>query len=364
MSYVRRSLCVICLLTLIGVSAPVLHGQEMLSTDLVMAADDLAADQLDKVRSYVSRWSQQLLAGKGVAEVSEARKKLQEPLRRPSAGAGFIPAYTQLILVALDGAPRHADALVRLNAMVVVGQLKGPGVVTLAARSVNDKHAGVRYWASKAIANGTGGVAVLIEAPVAKVVTKALVDAITAERDPYVCEQMCVALGGLRSPEARAAMLKVLDTRLQQYMVKGLSTDLRGEVSGLQRAQQGLIIDVLQKRAPLEEVRQFVTVVGKYLQVIAIAAQSDQGIASDVMPICIDLVGQSEQLLSWAVKQFDPNFSGKMPEIHTAIKAGLVPQFVLGVYDWVGSTTAPGLLQTTKINIPLKQLQLPAAKAG
>lgn len=360
MPSIRRSLLVVCLLMLTGLFTPPLRAQDALPTDLVMNAQELTADQIDTVRRYARRWAQPLLAGETLEATTIARDKLLEPLRRPSAGEAFVRAYSTVVATTLEPAPRHASPLVRLNTMVVVGQLTGPAAVQLAAQALHDENTGVRYWAAKAIAQATGSGPTLPD-DLANDLTKELVGAISAENDAYTREQMSLALGGLRSPAARQAMLDMLNNRLKTYVQRGLTEDLRGEVSGLQRSQQGLIVDVIRNRASHAEVRRFVIVVAKYLQVIARAVQSEQAMDESVRPICAELIDQSEQMLNWAVKRFDPQHVGEGPELTAPFKTGQMPQFVLAVYDWIGTPNTPGLLQTTKINIPTEDVQPPAA---
>jgi hypothetical protein len=361
MSSALRVLVTGCVLLCLVAPVRPAAGQDQLATEIVMLAGELSATQQAEVRSYVTHWAQPLLQAPSVTAVTDARNRLLEPVRRPRAGDGFKQAYSTAAAAVLSQAPNASTDAARLNAFIVIGQLRGSAAMELAAKGVDDANAGVRYWAAKAIAQQTGA-STSVGAGTATTLVEALVPAVRKETEPYVREQLYLALGGMRAPKAREAVVKVLNERLTTHVQKGLDEGLRGEVSAMQRAQLGLVLDFNQGRATAVEIREFAIVVAKYLQVVALAAQDGRPMGATVRPVVEQLAQLGENLLTWAVKTTEPQ-ARIGPKIYAPLKSGNVPAFVLAVFDWVGTATSPGVLQKTKINISLDELKLPQAPA-
>jgi hypothetical protein len=355
MSFKQRALSSCFIVLLAGMIASTAAAQQAALPETLTSAQALSGDQIEQLRGYVQENAGQLLNG-SPAQSANARANLIEPLQREEASDDFVSAYSEEVAGALrDGLDRE-EPIVRLNTMVVTGQLSGAVGADLAAQAVGDESPAVRYWGAKAASRTVQGAGSSFTESQQATLLSALRQAIETEQSPFVLEQMYAALANLDIPEARAALINELERRAQQYFESGTFTGLRVELVGVQRLNTRTQFDIFRGELDRDAARQAVIVSAKYLQVIA-RAMENEAVPERLSEVLVERIDLIEQTLNWAIRLYNETApSGR--QLAGPLRQGNTPLFLINLYEWVGTPEKPGLLTTSALNIPYEQLAL------
>ncbi len=337
------------------IPAALAPAQQRIPNELITQAGAFNTAAEERIGQWVNPWTKQLIAGESPARIAEAREKLQEPTRQPGITAEFRRFYSQVVEKALMPALGGDSALVRQNALIVSAHLASGYGIQMFIKALNDAHPAVRYWAAKGAAMATADENLLPTQVQQKTLLDALSAAMEKESIGPVVEQMYLALSGLRLPDARDQLLRGLELRAGAYAKQGLNVQVRGELAAIRRIYKVLLVESVRDQAQPGQVRQLVKSAAKYLQVTQRAV--GQGVDPSLQPIVMEMVELIEQVLNWGVKHFNAG-AGNGPALMAPLRSGDTATFQLHVNDWVGVTDQPGLLTTSRLAIPQKELLL------
>lgn len=315
----------------------------------------------DQINKFIADTAKVLAAGENDRAVRDAREALADPTRNPVCSPAFMAYYPFQVVAALKGALSHARPSVRMNALIVLDDLRSKVVAEPALKALADKHPGCRYWAAKVLADvgAIGGALAdsIYDLNQQKAILAALKTAMPIEKQPQALEQMYRAISALRLPEADETLLKVLDTRLSLH-IKAIDESIQADLAGLNVYKGKLVRADAEGKVNIDaQARNLTAIAAKYLLVCATALQGGK-VGADLNQVVMDVIVACEEVLSdLAAKRFDPGM--KKPPL---AKAGGNDALLLNTLDWVGDGGKPGLLTSSKIAIPAAQLKLPAAK--
>ena len=350
--FMRRFALLLIGLIIAGLGGPLVssaRAQELLPNGIVTVTGPFSGEQHDVTDKYIGRWVRDLLEGKSPGLISEARRKLLEPLRRPGATNEFKGQYSAKVGTAIAAGATSQNMLVRLNTMVIAAALWGGYGLDIARVDVADPVTAVRYWAAKAIADAltqderTESGERLPEARRDEL-AQAVINVVTEEKSGLVREQMYIALAAINTPKARGALMDAMNNRVADYLRNGLSDDLAAEAIGLSRLYSRLAFAHVELRrsnqptAPIEaEVRRLMIVSARYLQVVRDAMEA-QTLDPAVMALVQDLVASAEQNLKWGLSLFDRG-AQPGPPLADPLKKGRNTEFMFNVGEWINRLT-------------------------
>lgn len=340
------------------------HAQPTLPNTIISTTSELTQSQQQQVDEYVSYYASTLAQADSRKVVTDARRLLIEPMRRPGATPIFQDAYSAIAGPKLAPAVGHDDPFVRHNAMVVVTELTAGHGVPLISQAIGDSDLAVRYDAAKAASVATAS-PVQVMGPIEQTeLARALVPALKNEQSLVILAELYQALGGMLEPTAREALLDRLESRAHEQ-AKSLDVDaMLAELKGLMRFNRQLWVMAIRARKAddparldevLQEVKASARVSALYLQLIS-AAISGGIVGDNDYPEMVQAVRLLEENLNFAVKRFNRE-AQTGPALFEPLDAGRVAEFRLNVADWVGSDAKPGHLTSSSIAIPAERLR-------
>jgi hypothetical protein len=340
------------------------HAQPTLPNTIISTTRQLTQSQQQQVDEYVSYYASTLAQADSRKVVTDARRLLIEPLRRPGATPIFQDAYSTIAAPQLSPAVGHDDPFVRHNAMVVVTELTAGSGVPLISQAIGDSDLAVRYDAAKAASVATASPVQVMGAIEQEELAGALVPAMKNEQSLVILAELYQALGGMINADARQALLGRLETRAQEQ-ADNLNIDaMLAELKGLLRFNRQLWVMAIRAQKAddparldeiLQEVKASARISALYLQLISAAISG--GIVSDNdYPEMVQAVRLLEENLNFAVRRFSPD-ADPGPALFEPLDGGRVAEFRLNVGEWIGSDAKPGHLTSSSIAIPAERLR-------
>ncbi len=329
--------------------------------DVLLGAETLNDSQKSEIaknaQTLVDRLSQ---AGDPMARAG-AKNDLIAPFQDRKAKPAFKAAYSQTLASSLIKVIQSADPQTRLYAMIVAAAMNPASTPPLCIPGLADENIGVRYAASKALADALTPRNPMQPPPPAlppeqlAALLQTLSKSMPAEADPFVYQQMGRVLARtIRSPESLSAAARVLR---QKLIASAAQSD-----PGLKTAHEVILAShkflsdrVAAGEKPEAAIRELASVSGLYLGYIGTKIKE---LDDDSLRLtAIEMIQTIEtKAFDLAISQLAPGTQGK-PLTASARKSewDLLSSDII---SWVGAKDNPGLL-TKALNIPLDQLLLP-----
>lgn len=267
----------------------------------IITAQELSSEQRDRVVQYASHWCERMLAQRD-ADVSEAQRRLTEPLRSPAGPSPrFLEAYSEPLV---DGLARCLAAdertHVRLNAMIVVAYMPPAPAIELIGQGVEDENPAVRYWALKSvqqIANrhgwSNGQQLELLEM---------LTEVLRQEQATVVVRQVMLGLVGLDVRDAMEQTLEALNERADAHEASP-GQALAPELTGLEQLFRRLI-EAEDAAAASRDLRELSRTAYRYIRLAAVSL-NDGSVASEYAATYRSLILLADQILHEAHSELD-----------------------------------------------------------
>ena len=186
-------------------------AQERLDPSFYSNAQSWSGPQRQQAESFVQRQVEAIQSGDEAA-MSSAKTSLVGELNTPGANARFVEQLSEVVVEQLGPAVGSQDLKVRINAVIVLGNVSSADALPLVLEALSDENAGVRYLASKSL----GSLLANSELPEdeRKQALDQLQQQISSESDLLVVEPMLEAL--LRSRD-NGRVLAVLNERVSWH---------------------------------------------------------------------------------------------------------------------------------------------------
>jgi hypothetical protein len=328
---------------------------QRLPADLPTAAD-ITPDKQEAIDAYVKAHAKKICDGS--AQLKDGRDALLEPVRLPVSTPVFKEAYGRTVLNQLKACADSPNNVVRLNVMVVAAEMPVGAVAEVVVKHISDGDIGVRYWAAKAVADvgGRSGDTPVFNPSQQGALLKALQAVMPKETNALALEQEYRAMGSLSIPEADAALLNVLNSRVA-LLVAGNFEGLRADMAGIDKFKTRLVFADAQGKQIDTVLRDFLAVTGKYLVVTGRQLAAGK-VADDQRPIAAELVRVVEGVFNdLGIKRFAPGTNG--PALAQLAQAGLADpkqfsQLQLNILDWTDKVLV------AKLGVDPKKLAVPS----
>ena len=336
-------------------SAGSASAQPTLDSSAYTAQGRLSIEQSDSIKQYIEFYTNALSSAESAEAIGQARKKLTDPMKLVRANDTFKDSYSAQLITNIEGAGvlKSESALVRQNAMVIIGKSVGGYGVDAAVTGLRDESWQVRYWAAKSLGQmsrsqaGRG----LDEARQRGVLGE-VTTALQKETVSDIRAQLYQVLNGLGVSEARDVLIEALNRHVDHYASNGIGVKARAEFMAFRGLHSQMIqAHVADAQANLPRVKAYTTVAARYTALIN--RQVSTGIANDADRAALyDLLERCERAMNWGMEKYDEGkWTGREgPALLTELKGGNDDQFQFNVLQWVGGTT-DGLLTTEKIEI-------------
>lgn len=330
-------------------------AQEILSGDLMRVNGPFSGEQRQSVEAYLDHWGKQLIGAQDVTQIAEARRKLIDPLTQAGISEPFKTQYSALAVPKISEGVTSKNFMVRLNTLIIIGNLSGGAGVEQMSMGLRDENAAVRYWAAKAIAEslGTANGAAVMTADQRNRIQKAIGEKLATEPSADVLEQMYDALASLNTSESRRALVDAMNSRASWFAQNGLGVGLQAERTGLRRIYRVMLEAQIEGKADPALIKNLAAVCDKYLQLISRAVEKQQ-LADAQQAVAQEIVEVAHPALNWAVRVFDPA-ARPGPELTDAFRNGTSDKYVqfrLNVLQWAN------VLKSGKIALTDDQLKL------
>lgn len=359
-------LAVAILCSVLGVRA---HAQSQsggqqgpqLDPQLLNQQQPLTSTEKQQITSYVDFYLDELQNG-SPQQVSVARSRLLDPLRRPQVPQGFMQGYTEVYVQrVLNRLAEGRDAM-RLNVMIVAPRLAVQEALQLIQQGLTDENPGVRYWAAKALAtiaqrptdqNGLSSEQQLAALDLLR-------NSIGNESSNAVLTQLLQAMSKLEVREAFDALLDALIRRLA-FHTNSAGEPMMPEQEALRNLFQTLVRLEAQGQNVQDPVRQIARAALLYMTIAARQAEQAEQAGQPLSPPQIAdreaMIRLADQILRWAMPlptMLGPAAQGQMPQPITNALTRREWNFILTqANEW------RRLLRDA--SVPQDQLQLPQA---
>jgi len=338
MSHRRGRWCVMAI-ALVLATGP-LYAQDNAPTipiGVANASSALNDSQKSSIDQYINYWIAELTKGDNL-EISAARGELIRPFGMAGASDIFLTAYSSSMAQKLIGALQSPNMQVRLNTMIVVGNLTEQTVVEMIRIGLSDKSPSVRYRAAKAAAD----VGAADEKRAAnqkklnmnqrKALFEVLAAALRVERDHYVIEQLLLALLGLMEmDEARGLLVTTLNERVQAHAaIPNLS--LKPEIDAATKLMRRVV-----GQKDEASVRQLLPLAARWYSLCQGILKSGRANAAADMQYR-DLLKICEKILRYCVGQLAPELLPRAPreevDVAELLKGNQLDMLALRDGEW------------------------------
>jgi hypothetical protein len=326
-------------------------------------AESLSPEQRKQIEDYAKYFSRLLTASTTPQSLVEARERLMLPMRGNGLSPAFRDFYAQTVLAEVRPLAQSQDLVIKMNGLIIASDMPASGVADMAIDTLKDPSAAVRYWAAKAIARASASASAegsLFSPEQQKKLLATLQEAMPAERSDLVLEQMYQALAGLSIPEAQDVLIKILKVRVG-VAAAGINNGIVADQNGFSKLMERLLIEEARGQDVTARLRGLTAVAGQYLQVIAKALQA-KAVPDDLKLAANRMVGTCEQILQKALPRLDADHAPG-PPLASLAAAERNDELMLNTIDWVGTKDKPGILTSSKINLPFTELQVVPAPA-
>ena len=291
MNVLCRPLVAACLCLLVLLAGLPASGQFL--PPEILEAETITGEMKAKMADVVDPAMDNLIDGEP-EDISKARTSLLQLLNYRDARPAFRNEFSALITRRMDPAVNHDDALVRMNAMIILSAMVDDGSKTLIDTGLEDDNSAVKRWAMKALGRRMfawqlqGGKTSEISAAVKQVVAKLDQD---PPPHPIVVEAGLTALLSTNSPEARAALIGQLNKRVEMH-----AADPKLSYS----AERAAIVGFVSKSIDLVNDRDFQSIVGlnramyRYASLIITQAQAG-GVSEEQRLNALSMLNESLQ---------------------------------------------------------------------
>lgn len=330
--------------------------------ELSFAGGTLNAQQLSTIDAYAVFWARQINSGSD-DQVAEARNNLVEPISRQGISDPFRNAYSNAVVNQLLPAFVSDRIIVKMNIMIIAGQLADGRSLRLVSSGLVDPSPAVRYWAARGAANtaarpnlSRADRGVLMNSLIGQMVNEGQEKEVRVEGTQQVLKQILLAIGELNLPEANEELLRGVNQRITLHMkIPALTIDPEHE------AIKRLYIKAVQarttggaKEVPDTLVRQLGTVSFRYL--LMSAAMLDQKRLAD-SPFRIaeseQVIRTTDQVLRWVRETLGPQVPQPTP-IDAELAARNHALIRLRVEEWRKALTTPPInLSAADLDVPL-----------
>ena len=216
------------------------------------------------VERYIEHWVESLESDSRTS-VRKIREALTEPLRAPGSDI-FKSDYSSRLSRRLRPALSHDDVVVRLNAVMAIGNLIDPGAVPLIESALADSRLGssaIHLHAARSAARLADSGRLTNDQQTSLVAS--LRTAYEAERAQPAVEEIMKALGALSTDEAVTALLTIINARTSRH-AENPRLPLRAEIESLTHLARKMTRQKLENRLTNGEasVRQMAQVSHRY----------------------------------------------------------------------------------------------------
>jgi len=313
----------------LGVIANTALGQYKIPYDVVTAATALSVEQQETINRYINHRTELLFQGTK-EQIVKVRQELTEPLTWAGGTDIFHLAYSSAANHYLSQGLNSDRLLVRLNTMIVVHDLKDPGVVSLILRGLRDASPSVRYWAGKAVTQA--GVHSRLSIQEQSMILNALVPAIQKETSEHVLQRLLVGLVGLNIPEAASKLLDELNKRVALHAANP-NLPLAAAIEGLRT----LFVKTVEAKSngqdvSYDAVRQMALVAYRYLALSATLLDTDR-LDEEHRNQYLDMIELVDAALGWTARQISPNLPAP-PSIKDDLERQNWPLIRLRTEEW------------------------------
>ncbi|MEM6393409.1 MAG: hypothetical protein AAF797_11600 [Planctomycetota bacterium] len=230
----------------------------------IKVANVILADQEAAITRVVDQ-EMDLLIGGDPEQIAGARQRLLRQFRTPGASQAFLQAMSRAVVKRMPEAVEHAKVMVRLNAMIVLGEVdpRVDGVFPLVQTALKDASPAVRYWAAQSLANlSENDLGPNDELQIVQIVQPL----VAPEQSMPVLRNLFQALTNLDSDEAIVALLQGLNEKVAFHVARPNQPHMATEV-GLRHVYRQITLGQVQKLP--EKQRQMVRAAYRCFELIA-----------------------------------------------------------------------------------------------
>jgi hypothetical protein len=248
-------------LLLLSLAAADARGQDRLDASFYTNDSSWSPQQRQTAAAFVSNQVQAMRSGEE-GDIAEAKTRLITELTITGANPRFVRQLSDVVVEQLRPLTSSDQLLVRINAMIVAGNVQTPEAMELVLTGLADDNAGVRYLASKAMENLLAGD--LLNDPQRERVMDRLQQLAAGEDEVFVVQPLFEAL--LRAGDL-AQVIEALNQRVAWHAQNPTAT-LAPERATLQTAFSTLFTASAANR-PAEQVRELARASARYLLMVA-----------------------------------------------------------------------------------------------
>lgn len=322
-------------------------GEPRIDPALERATTSLTGEQIKSLEDYVRYWIRVMQDGTAEDAV-RARDALTRPFDRGGT-AIFLSTYSPVLSRNLVTAAKTSDPAAGLNAMIVASRLMDPGAIdVIEAGLKNSQNVSVRYWAARAVDTLPVNLAKrdpnlrLTDADQKKLLA-ALVHAAQNESSDHVLRQILPSIVTLTIPEARKALLELLDQRLTAHVSK-TNLSVAPELAALNRLYRQVVQETFTARANNGKINEpLLKAIARisYLYLALTSGRMQQPIGAERQGELTGMMDLADSFLRFCAEQLlgsSKNFPAKPQDF-----AGNWGRYAAVVAQWPVILTAPPL---------------------
>lgn len=316
----RLAVCLISSLLMVSAYLPASALATSIPHDILTEPGPFSPTKLDQIRKLVGQIVKKMDQAKSPAGMREARSELLQPLDKQryfNSTPAFCNAWSGEVARQLLPGMNGDNPVMKVNILYTAGYLYAGLGAQLVQKGLESDDPGIRYWAAKSIVvmmiakRNQDVLAAAVPPRYQKELMDSLLKIMATEKSSIAMEEMYSALGALRIPGARPAMLDMLTQRLNHYN-NGVNDAIRAEREGIYRLYFALRRDEGKGDLDKELLQKFVVLCVKYAQLDRHAMSTQKQMPPALRTACLQLFGNVQDVFAFGMRIFAPDEYAKI----------------------------------------------------